>query len=95
MLIKEGDTDDIGHIINKVIECKDEGCYDKSSFLKGLLNKMRLFIDYYNSNIQENQADIEKYKEQLEALYQEQSDLQDIKDELASVYKLERDLMKY
>lgn len=51
MLVKEGDVDDLKDIINEVIECDTRTCKDKANFLKTLLNKLKLFIGFYNTNI--------------------------------------------
>lgn len=51
MLVKEGDIDELRDIINEVKNCDTKTCSEKASFLKSLLNKLKLFIGFYNVNI--------------------------------------------
>ncbi len=51
MLVKEGDVSDLRDIIDEVIKCDTKSCKDKANFLKTLLNKLKLFIGFYNVNI--------------------------------------------
>ena len=52
-LVKEGDVDELSDIIDHVKECDTKTCAEKSKFLKVLLNKIRMFIEFYNENIKD------------------------------------------
>ena len=51
MLVKEGDVDELSEIIDHVKDCDTKTCSEKSKFLKVLLNKIKIFIEFINENI--------------------------------------------
>ena len=75
MLVKEGDVDELSDIIDHVKECDTKTCSEKSKFLKVLLNKLKMFIEFYNENIEDLEAKIVGYEAELAAFEAEQNEL--------------------